>query len=488
MNLQYTREGLTFDDVSLLPRKSDVIPEKVDVSSQFTKNIRLNIPLSSSAMDTVTESALAIALAQQGGIGVIHRNLTIERQSEEVDKVKRSESGMIVKPMTIRPEELVSMALEMMEKFSISGVPVVNEVGVPCGIITNRDLRFLTDFTVRVSEVMTSDNLVTVQQGTTLDQAKVVLQQHKIEKLLVVDAAGKLKGLITVKDIQKTINFPNAAKDAQGRLRVAAAIGHSGDYQDRAIALVDAGVDVLVIDTARGHSQRVNDATKWMKKNFPKCDLVVGNIATADAAQELIDNGADAIKVGVGPGSICTTRVVTGVGVPQITAIDDCAVVAKREGVPLISDGGIKFSGDIAKAIAVGADNVMIGSLFAGTIEAPGEIILFQGRSFKAYRGMGSLGAMKESGGRERYFQGETQESKLIPEGIEGRVPVKGPLAEMVNQLIGGLRSGMGYVGCEDIAAFQEVAEFVRITSAGLREGHVHDVIITKEAPNYQVE
>jgi IMP dehydrogenase len=479
---------LTFDDVLLIPARSDVLPHETDTATKFTRNIRLQIPLCSAAMDTVTEASLAIALAQQGGIGVIHKNLSVERQAEEVDKVKRSESGMIVDPVTIRPDRPVREALQVMERFHISGVPVVDETGHLVGIITNRDLRFETRFDIPVAEVMTKQPLVTVPVGTTLDQAKAVLQKHRIEKLLVVDDDKHIKGLITVKDIQKAIKYPSAAKDNLGRLRVAAAIGATGDYQERADELVKARVDCLVIDTAHGHSSRVIDAVRDIKRRHPETDLIAGNVGTTAGAQELIDAGVDAIKVGIGPGSICTTRVVTGAGVPQITAISSCVQAARGSDVPVISDGGVKFSGDVAKAIAAGADVVMIGSLFAGTEEAPGEVILFQGRSFKSYRGMGSIGAMRE-GSRDRYAQDMTaSESKLVPEGIEGRVPYKGTLADMVTQLVGGLRSGMGYTGCHTIREFQEQTRFLRITSAGLKESHVHDVIITKEAPNYRLE
>jgi IMP dehydrogenase len=481
-------EGLTFDDVLLIPDRSDVLPSQTDTATQFTRNIRLQIPLCSAAMDTVTEAALAIALAQQGGIGVVHKNMSIERQAEEVDKVKRSESGMIVDPVTIRPDRPVREALQVMERFHISGVPVVDEDGHLVGIITNRDLRFETRFDIPVAEVMTKQPLVTVPVGTTLDQAKAVLQKHRIEKLLVVDDDKHIKGLITVKDIQKAIKYPSAAKDNLGRLRVAAAIGATGDFRERADELVRARVDCLVIDTAHGHSSRVIEAVKEIKKRHPETDLIAGNVGTTGGAQELIDAGVDAIKVGIGPGSICTTRVVTGAGVPQITAISSCVKAARGTNVPVISDGGVKFSGDVAKAIAAGADVVMIGSLFAGTEEAPGEVILYQGRSFKSYRGMGSIGAMRE-GSRDRYAQDTVEtDSKLVPEGIEGRVPYKGTLAEMVTQLVGGLRSGMGYTGCRTVPEFQERTRFLRITSAGLKESHVHDVIITKEAPNYRLE
>jgi IMP dehydrogenase len=485
---EHVPEGLTFDDVLLVPARSDVLPAETDTSTQITRNIRLQIPLCSAAMDTVTEAALAIALAQQGGIGVIHKNLSIERQAEEVDKVKRSESGMIVDPVTIQPQRPVREALLVMERYHISGVPVVDEDGHLVGIITNRALRFETRFDIPVSEVMTKQPLVTVPVGTTLEQAKAVLQKHRIEKLLVVDEDKHIKGLITVKDIQKAIKYPTAAKDNLGRLRVAAAIGATGDFRERADELVKARTDCLVIDTAHGHSSRVIEAVREIKRRHPNTDLIAGNIGTEEGARELIDAGVDGVKVGIGPGSICTTRVVTGAGVPQITAIQSCVNAARRSGVPVISDGGVKFSGDVAKAIAAGADVVMIGSLFAGTEEAPGEVILFQGRSFKSYRGMGSIGAMRE-GSRDRYAQEMTEsESKLVPEGIEGRVPYKGTLADMVTQLVGGLRSGMGYTGCHTINEFQERSRFIRITSAGLRESHVHDVIITKEAPNYRLE
>jgi IMP dehydrogenase len=481
-------EGLTFDDVLLVPARSDVLPAETDISTQFTRGIRLQIPLCSSAMDTVTESRLAIAIAQQGGIGVIHKNLSIERQAEEVDKVKRSESGMIVDPVTIRPDRPVSEALAVMERYHISGVPVVDEDGHLVGIITNRDLRFETRFNIPVSEVMTKQPLVTVPVGTTLEQAKSVLQKHRIEKLLVIDEDKRIKGLITVKDIQKAIKYPSAAKDDLGRLRVAAAIGATGDFRERADELVRARVDCLVVDTAHGHSSRVIEAVREIKRRHTDTQLIAGNVATTEATRELIDAGVDAVKAGIGPGSICTTRVVTGAGVPQITAIQNCVQAAREHGIPLIADGGVKFSGDVAKAIAAGADVVMIGSLFAGTEEAPGEVILFQGRSFKTYRGMGSIGAMRE-GSRDRYSQEETDiESKLVPEGIEGRVPYKGTLADMVTQLVGGLRSGMGYTGCRTIEEFQEKTRFIRISAAGLRESHVHDVIITKEAPNYRLE
>ena len=488
MEIDKIQEGLTFDDVLLVPAYSEILPAEADTRTKFSRNILLNIPLCSSAMDTVTEASLAIALAQQGGIGVIHKNFSVEQQAEEVDKVKRSESGMIVDPVTIHKDKLVSDALTIMARYKISGVPVTDDKGLLVGIITNRDLRFETRFDIPVSEIMTPQPLVTVPVGTTLDEAKVKLQKHRIEKLLVVDDNGHLKGLITVKDIQKAINFPIAAKDELGRLRCAAAIGATGDFLERAEALVNSRVDAIVIDTAHGHSSRVLNAVKQVKAKFPDIEIVAGNVATADATKALIKAGVDAVKIGIGPGSICTTRVVTGAGVPQVSAIVECVEAAKNTGVPIIADGGVKFSGDVAKAIAAGADSVMIGSLFAGTEEAPGEVILFQGRNFKTYRGMGSIGAMKK-GSSDRYSQeGTVADAKYIPEGIEGRVAYKGTVAEMVTQLVGGLRSGMGYTGCKDISELQSNAKFVRITSAGLRESHVHDVIITKEAPNYRIE
>lgn len=488
MEITEIQEGLTFDDVLLVPAYSEILPAEADTRTRFSRNIDLNIPLCSSAMDTVTEASLAIALAQQGGIGVIHKNFSIEGQAEEVDKVKRSESGMIVDPVTIEQDKLVSDALAIMARFKISGVPVTDTNGLLVGIITNRDLRFETRTDIPVSEIMTPQPLVTVPVGTTLDEAKVKLQKHRIEKLLVVDENGHLKGLITVKDIQKAINFPLAAKDELGRLRCAAAIGATGDFLERASALVEARVDAIVVDTAHGHSSRVLNAVRSVKSKFPEIEVIAGNVATGDATKALISAGVDAVKIGIGPGSICTTRVVTGAGVPQVSAIVECVNAAKDTGVPIIADGGVKFSGDVAKAIAAGADSVMIGSLFAGTEEAPGEVILFQGRNFKSYRGMGSIGAMKK-GSSDRYAQeATTADAKYIPEGIEGRVAYKGTVAEMVTQLVGGLRSGMGYTGCRSIKELQTNAKFVRITSAGLRESHVHDVIITKEAPNYRLE
>jgi IMP dehydrogenase len=477
-------EGLTFDDVLLEPARSEVVPTDVDTRTCLTREIALHIPIVSAAMDTVTESHLAIALAQQGGIGIIHRNMSIERQAEEVDRVKRSESGMIVDPITIGPEEPISAALKLMTRYRISGVPVTKN-GVLVGILTNRDLRFENRFDLAISEVMTKENLVTVPVGTTLEQAEAILHKHRVEKLLVVDDQFALKGLITVKDIQKKLKYPNAAKDSQGRLRVGAAIGATGDFFERAQELMRRKVDVIAIDTAHGHSERVMNAVKTIKSKLPGVQLITGNVATYEGARELISLGVDGIKVGIGPGSICTTRVVSGAGVPQITAISECSKATREAGVPLIADGGIKYSGDISKAIAAGADCVMIGSLLAGTDESPGETILFQGRTFKTYRGMGSMGAMSQ-GSSDRYAQ--EAGGKLVPEGIEGRVAAKGPLSDLVYQLVGGLRSGMGYCGAHDIPELQKNARFLRVSPAGLRESHVHDVIITKEAPNYRVE
>jgi IMP dehydrogenase len=477
-------EGLTFDDVLLLPARSEVLPAEADTRTSLTRRIGLKIPIVSAAMDTVTESHLAIALAQQGGLGFIHRNMPISRQAEEVDRVKRSESGMIVDPVTIEPDKKISDALALMERYRISGVPVTHE-GRLVGILTNRDLRFETRTDIPIADVMTKDDLITVAVGTTLEQAQEILHKHRVEKLLVVDDKYMLKGLITVKDIQKKLKYPSAAKDDQGRLMVAAAIGATGDFLERAQELWKRKVDLIAIDTAHGHSLRVIQAVRAVKKALPDLQLVTGNIATYDAAQELIDLGVDGIKVGIGPGSICTTRVVSGTGVPQMTAISECSRAARKAGIPLIADGGIKFSGDITKAIAAGADTVMIGSLLAGTDESPGETILYQGRTFKTYRGMGSLGAMAK-GNTDRYSLDPN--AKLVPEGIEGRVASKGPLSDLVYQLVGGLKAGMGYCGARTIAELQEKAKFVRVSPAGLRESHVHDVIITKEAPNYRVE
>lgn len=480
-------EALTFDDVLLVPQRSDVLPSEVDVTTRLTKSIALRVPIVSAAMDTVTEAPLAIAMAQEGGIGFVHKNMTIAAQASEVDKVKRSESGMIVDPVTVSPDARVAEALEVMAKYRISGVPVT--VGRKLvGILTNRDLRFETRTSLAVSELMTKEDLITVPVGTTLEQAKEILHRHKVEKLLVVDREYNLKGLITVKDIQKQIKYPNACKDSLGRLRVGAALGVTPDVADRAAALVEAKVDVVAVDTAHGHSLKVLQTVEALRKRFPDLEIVAGNVGTYEGAADLISAGVSAVKVGMGPGSICTTRVVSGAGMPQITAIHEAARAAGNPDVPIIADGGIKFSGDVVKALAAGASSVMIGSLFAGTDESPGELILRQGRSFKSYRGMGSIGAMKE-GSRDRYFQefeGNTQ--KLVPEGIEGMVPYKGPLSAMVQQLVGGLRAGMGYCGAATIGDLQTRARFVRISSAGLKESHVHDVIITKEAPNYRLE
>ena len=482
-------EALTFDDVLLMPARSDVLPSEVDTRTLFSRNISLNIPLCSAAMDSVTEARLAIAMAQQGGIGIVHRNLSISAQASEVDKVKRSESGMIVDPVTVGPDDRIADALAVMEKYKVSGVPVVSrESGRLVGILTNRDLRFETRMGLKVSGLMTKDRLITVPVGTTLDQAKTLLHKHKIEKLLVVDDQYKLKGLITVKDIMKMITYPSASKDRFGRLRVGAAVGAIGDYLERAQALAAAGADAIVIDTAHGHSERVVRALRVLKKKLKNVDVVAGNVASAEAARELQEVGADAIKAGIGPGSICTTRVISGAGVPQITAIMSAVSGLRNDGVPLIADGGIKFSGDITKAIAAGAACVMIGNLFAGTDESPGEMVFYQNRSYKVYRGMGSLEAMKD-GSRDRYGQDdELSESKLVPEGIEGRVPYKGSISALIPQLVGGLRAGMGYCGCRTVADLRRKARFIRITGMGLRESHVHDVQVTKEAPNYRVE
>lgn len=477
-------EGLTFDDVLLVPARSEVLPAEADSRSRLTRSIPLNIPIVSAAMDTVTESGLAIALAQQGGIGLVHRNQSIDRQAEEVDKVKRSESGMIVDPITIAPDKKIADALDLMRRYRISGVPVTKD-GKLVGILTNRDLRFESRFDLPISEVMTKSNLITVPVGTTLDEAEEILHKHRVEKLLVVDDQYILKGLITVKDIQKKLKYPNAAKDEQGRLRVGAAIGATGDFLERAQEMVRRKVDVLAIDTAHAHSIRVIEAVRAVKKALPGVPLIAGNVGTYEGARELIDLGVDGIKVGIGPGSICTTRIVSGAGVPQLTAIAACAAAAREFDIPVIADGGIKYSGDITKAIAAGADAVMIGSLLAGTDESPGETILYQGRTFKSYRGMGSLGAMA-TGNTDRYALDPTL--KLVPEGIEGRVASKGPLADLVYQLVGGVKSGMGYCGCRTIRELQQNAKFIRVSPAGWKESHVHDVIITKEAPNYRIE
>jgi IMP dehydrogenase len=480
------REALTFDDVLLVPQKSDVLPAQVDTSTRLTRRISLKVPIVSAAMDTVTEAHLAIAMAQEGGIGIIHKNMTIAGQAQEVDKVKRSESGMIVDPVTVAPDARVADALELMAKYRISGVPVT--VGTKLvGILTNRDLRFETRTNLAVSELMTKDDLITVPVGTTLEQAKAILHRHKVEKLLVVDKDFNLKGLITVKDIQKQIKYPNACKDSLGRLRVGAALGVTPDVLERAAALVEAKVDLVVVDTAHGHTRGVTETVEALKKKFPDLEIAAGNVGTYEGAAELVGAGVSAVKVGMGPGSICTTRVVSGAGMPQITAVAEATRACAQADVPIIADGGVKFSGDVVKAIAAGASSVMIGSLLAGTDESPGELILRQGRSFKSYRGMGSLGAMKE-GSKDRYFQEGAGLEKLVPEGIEGMVPYKGPLSAMVQQLVGGLRAGMGYTGCRTIADLQARARFVKISPAGLKEGHVHDVIITKEAPNYRLE
>ncbi|MCP2520166.1 IMP dehydrogenase [Candidatus Aminicenantes bacterium AC-335-K20] len=480
------KEGLTFDDVLVLPARSEVLPSETDVTTYLTKKIKLNIPIVSSAMDTVTESKMAIALAQLGGIGIIHRNLTIKAQAEEVDKVKRSESGMIVDPITMSPNDKIYQAIEVMKKYKISGLPITEGKKL-VGILTNRDLRFETRMDLPIKEVMTK-SVITVPVGTSLKEAEKILQKHKIEKLPVVDENFNLKGLITYKDILKRIQFPHAIKDEFGRLRVGAAIGVGEDALERAEALIKAKVDVLVIDTAHGHSQKVLETVKMLKKHFSDVELIAGNIASGEAAEDLINLGVDAVKVGVGPGSICTTRVVSGVGVPQITAISDVYKVCKKYDIPIIADGGIKYSGDITKAITAGASSVMIGNLLAGTDEAPGDIIIYQGRSYKLYRGMGSIGAMKE-GSKDRYFQDDIlSETKLVPEGIEGRVPYKGSVSKVIQMLVGGLRAGMGYAGCRTIKELQEKAKFIKITPAGVRESHVHDVEIIKEAPNYWLD
>ncbi len=480
------REGLTFDDVLLLPAHSQILPRDVDLSSYLTPQIKLNIPLLSAAMDTVTEARTAIAMAREGGIGIVHKNMSPTAQAMEVDQVKKSESGMIVDPITMDPDQKIYEALQLMEKYRISGVPITKN-GLLVGILTNRDLRFETQLDQPISNVMTKNKLVTVPPGTTLEEAKKHLHEHRIEKLLVVDDNFVLQGLITIKDIEKVRKYPNACKDDMGRLRVGAAVGVGDDLHERLDLLVKTGVDAIIIDTAHGHSQGVLDAVMETRRNYPDLSLIAGNIATAAAAEALIKAGANAVKVGIGPGSICTTRVVAGVGVPQITAISDVSKITRKLGVPLIADGGIKYSGELPKAVAAGADTIMIGSLFAGTDESPGDTILFQGRTYKTYRGMGSIGAMKQ-GSKDRYFQGDELDVKLVPEGIEGRVPFRGPLSANIHQLMGGLRSGMGYTGCRTIKELQEKGQFMRITNAGLRESHVHDVNITHEAPNYRIE
>lgn len=487
MSNDHIQTSLTFDDVLLVPAKSSVLPRDVDVSTLLTRNIKLNIPLLSAAMDTVTRAQTAITMAREGGIGIIHKNLSIEIQALEVEKVKKSESGMIVDPITLDPDQKIYTALEIMKQYRISGLPVVKK-GKLVGILTNRDLRFETKLEKPISSVMTKENLVTAPTGISLEEAKKLLHKNRIEKLLVVDENNNLKGLITVKDIEKTVQYPQASKDSFGRLRVGAAIGVGPDREARTEAVLKAGADVLAIDTAHGHTKTVLEAIRDTKKNFKDCELIGGNIATADAAEDLMQAGCDAIKVGMGPGSICTTRIIAGVGVPQITAIMECRKISDKHGIPLIADGGIKYSGDVPKAIAAGAHSVMIGSLFAGTDESPGETVLYQGRTYKVYRGMGSIEAMKE-GSSDRYFQCDVEnQAKLVPEGIEGRVPYRGSLSSNIYQLVGGLRSGMGYVGCASIQELREKARFIKITSSGLKESHVHNVIITKEAPNYQVE
>ncbi len=480
---KFVKEGLTFDDVLLIPAKSDVLPNEVCLKSRLARDIYLNTPLITAAMDTVTEAKMAIAIAREGGIGIIHKNMSIDAQAEEVDKVKRSENGVIVNPFSLGPEHYVTDANELMGKFKISGVPIV-ENGKLVGILTNRDLRFLTDYNTKIKDVMTKDNLVTAPVGTTLEQAQEILRRHKIEKLPLVDENGMLKGLITIKDIEKAVQYPNSARDKSGRLLCGAAIGVTADVLERTAALVDAQVDVLVLDSAHGHSHGIIECVRKVKKAYPEVALIAGNIATAEAAEELIEAGADCVKVGIGPGSICTTRVVAGIGVPQITAVYDVCCVAQKYNIPVIADGGIKYSGDIVKALAAGASTVMLGSLLAGCEEAPGDTEIYQGRQFKVYRGMGSLGAMAK-GSKDRYFQQNNQ--KLVPEGVEGRVPFKGALSDTVYQLVGGIRSGMGYCGCETIEQLHEKAQFVKITGAGLKESHPHDIYITKEAPNYSV-
>jgi len=484
---QKMKEGLTFDDVLVLPAKSDVIPAQADVSTKFSRNINLSIPLVSSAMDTVTESKMAIALAQQGGIGIIHRNLPLDKQAEEVDKVKRHESGMIVDPITMRPQNKIFEAQEVMERYKISGLPITDEKNKLVGILTSRDIRFETRLNLTIDKIMTKD-LITVPLGTSLEEAEKLFHKHKIEKILMVDENNCLKGLITYKDVLKRIQYPRACKDNFGRLRVGAAIGVGEETLDRVKALIEAKPDVLVIDTAHGHSQRVLDTVKMLKKEFPKQELIAGNIGTTEAAKELVELGVDAVKVGVGPGSICTTRVVTGAGIPQITAISDVFKITQSAGIPLIADGGAKYSGDITKAIVAGASSVMLGNLLAGAEESPGEVIIYQGRSYKTYRGMGSIEAMKQ-GSRDRYFQDTlTSDDKIAPEGIEGRVPYKGSVVHIIQMMVEGLKAGMGYAGCKTIIQLQKKAKFIKISAAGVRESHVHDVIITKEAPNYRLD
>ena len=484
---KFIGEAITFDDVLLVPQKSNVLPRDVDVSTKLSRNITLNIPLVSAAMDTVTEATMAIALAREGGIGIIHKNMTIEEQAAQVDLVKRSESGMILDPITMKVNQTVGDALDLMSRFQISGIPIIDDAGKLIGIVTNRDLRFEPNRQLKISKIMTSENLITAPTGTTLERAEKILQKHRIEKLPVVDKTGRLRGLITFKDIQKKKHHPFASKDKHGRLRTGAAVGVTDDTLDRVAALIKAGVDVVIVDTAHGHSCGVLDMVKRIKKEYPDCELIAGNVGTAEAARDLIRTGVDAIKVGIGPGSICTTRVIAGVGVPQVTAIYECAKVATRNKVPLIADGGIKQTGDIAKAIAAGADSVMIGGLFAGVEESPGEKILYEGRSYKIYRGMGSIEAMKK-GSSDRYFQdAEEGLPKLVPEGIEGRVPYKGFLSETIYQMVGGLRAAMGYCGCKNIYEMKTKTQFIKMSEAGLRESHPHDIAVTKEAPNYHL-
>ncbi|RKP44474.1 IMP dehydrogenase [Cohnella endophytica] len=481
---KFAKEGLTFDDVLLVPRKSSILPRDVDVSTVLSPSVKLNIPLISAGMDTVTESALAIAIAREGGIGIIHKNMSITQQAEEVDRVKRSESGVITNPFSLTPDHHVYDAEELMGKYRISGVPIVDNDGKLVGILTNRDLRFVHDYSIKISDVMTSEDLVTAPVGTTLQQAEGILQRHKIEKLPLVDESNTLKGLITIKDIEKAIQFPNAAKDSHGRLLVGAAVGVSKDTFERSEALVQAQIDVLVVDSAHGHHIDIVTMVSKLREKYPELTIIAGNVATGEATRDLIQAGASVVKVGIGPGSICTTRIIAGIGVPQITAIYDCASVAREYNIPIIADGGIKYSGEITKAIGAGASCVMLGSLFAGTEESPGEAEIYQGRRYKSYRGMGSIGAMKE-GSKDRYFQ--ENESKLVPEGIEGRIAYKGPLKDTIHQLLGGLRSGMGYCGTSSIEELKNETQFIRITGAGLRESHPHDVQITKEAPNYSM-
>ncbi len=485
INSKFGKEGLTFDDVLLIPAESSVTPNMVSLGTQLTKKIRLNTPILTSAMDTVTESKMAIAIAREGCIGIIHKNMSIDKQVEEVDKVKRSENGVIVNPFSLTADKKVSQADELMGKYKISGVPIVDNNGKLVGILTNRDLRFITDYNTPIKDVMTKDNLITAPVGTNLEGAKKILMQHKIEKLPLVDESGMLKGLITIKDIEKSVQYPNSARDEKGRLLCGAAIGVTADVLDRAGALLDAQVDVLTLDSAHGHSKNIIECVKKIKNKYPDAQIIAGNIATAEAAEALIQAGADCVKVGIGPGSICTTRIVAGIGVPQITAVYDVACVASKYGIPVIADGGIKYSGDIVKALAAGANTVMLGSLLAGCDEAPGEMEIYQGRSFKVYRGMGSLGAMA-NGSKDRYFQSDAK--KLVPEGVEGRVPYKGLVSDTIFQLCGGIRAGMGYCGCGTIEQLHEKAKFVRITGAGLKESHPHDISITKEAPNYSVQ